>query len=93
MENKEILEYLDEWYYTASDDELLTISEFVNGVEEDLKYFDKVDTIDVKPAHWPFAIEVDFLREDEANHILSNEDALANSSSTKDGYVKYVKVV
>lgn len=93
MEKSKILEYLDEWYYTANEEELVHIIDFVSGVEADLQYFDKIDTTGIEPAHWAFDVEVDYLREDVVNHLLSNEEALANAASTQDGYVKYVKVV
>jgi aspartyl-tRNA(Asn)/glutamyl-tRNA(Gln) amidotransferase subunit C len=66
------------------------IDEFLPQLKEVLEAFSKLDEVDAKDAKPSFQpIELrNAMREDAATECLSQEEALKNSPSTKDGYFK-----
>lgn len=93
MTKDEIKILLDDLYLSANEEELEFINnEFLN-LFATLKYYDDVDTTNVKESSWPFKVINTYLRDDIINHTLEVDDALKNASETENDFVKYVKVV
>ncbi len=71
------------------------IEEFLPQLQEILKAFDRLDTIDVKdekPSFQPIPLE-NVARHDVVEKCLSQEQALKNTKNKKDGYFMGPKVM
>ena len=71
------------------------LKEFLPQLSEMLEAFSKLDEVDVagvEPSIQPIELR-DVMREDEPRECLSQDDALKNSSNTKDGYFKGPRAV
>lgn len=93
MDNKQVKEYLNTLYVDADAEELDFVTSEVNRALDIIHLLDGIDTTDEKMASWPYEVETEELRDDVVDHLISNEEVLQNAADTKDGYVKYVKVV
>ena len=58
-----------------------------------IKQLQEIDTEGVEPMVYPFEQEVQYLREDVVEHVISQEDALCNVKEVSLGHVKLPKVV
>ncbi len=58
-----------------------------------IKQLQEIDTEGVEPMVYPFEQEVQYLREDVVEHVISQEDALCNAKEVSLGHVKLPKVV
>lgn len=58
-----------------------------------LELLDKIDTSEVAEMIYPFADETSFMRPDEVNHVLSQDEALANAPKKEGPYFVIPKVV
>ncbi len=71
------------------------IKKFLPQMEEILKSFSKLDTLDVskvEPSFQPILIKNVF-RADKARKCLTQQEALSNTTHKKDGYFKGPRVV
>ncbi len=68
-----------------SDDEVADMTLDLNNIIESLAPITEFDLDGVEPTFHPIAGLVNVMREDEPAPGFSQEEALANSSSTKDG--------
>ena len=71
------------------------LEEFRLQISQILDYVDQlssIDTGDIDPDDFIHS-QRNIMRNDEVQESLSNEDALANSGRTKDGYFKVPQVV
>lgn len=93
MNRNEIKECLTTININIDEQELDDIYEKVNEIDQYLALLNKVNTEYVEGMSFPFALTSNYLREDEVDDMLTQEEALANASEVEDGYVKYVKVV
>ena len=79
--------------FDISDDEMPALIEEYNMFMNHVQFLESIDTQDVEPLAFPYAVETTFLREDEVIHIISREDALKNAKSIQDYQIKVPKVV
>jgi aspartyl-tRNA(Asn)/glutamyl-tRNA(Gln) amidotransferase subunit C len=93
MNRNEIKECLTTININIDEQELDDIYEKVNEIDQYLALLNKVNTEYVEGMSFPFALTSNYLREDEVDDMLTQEEALANANEVEDGYVKYVKVV
>ena len=93
MEKEQIKVLLDDLYLDASELELDFIQREFKNIARAVDYFSLIDTTNLQPITWPFPVVSTYLRDDVVDHLLTNEETLKNAAATKDGYVKYVKVV
>ncbi len=71
------------------------VKKFVPELKAVLEAFSKLDSLDVsreEPSFQPIPLQNVF-REDKIGKCLSNEEALSNTKSKKDGYFKGPRVV
>lgn len=93
-DTKEMLKQLGrKTMFHISDEEMPDLIEEYNVFMNHVKALEAIDTDDIEPLAFPYEIETSFLREDEANHIISREDALKNAHSVQDHQIKVPKVV
>jgi len=79
--------------FNVSDEEMPALVEEYNVFMSHVKALEAIQTDNVEPLAFPYEIETTFLREDEANHVISREDALQNAKVKQDNQVKVPKVV
>ena len=79
--------------FDLNDEEAEDIVKEFETLEKQLKLLDEVNTEGVEPMVYPFEDETTFLRKDEVNHVISQEDALANVKDKIEGHFILPKVV
>ena len=80
--------------FDMTDEELdRTLIDF-NVILDQIDLLSQIDGLDdVEPMIFPYSVYSDYLREDEVEEPLSQEEALKNAKETKDGMIKIPKVV
>ncbi|MBP3398741.1 MAG: Asp-tRNA(Asn)/Glu-tRNA(Gln) amidotransferase subunit GatC [Erysipelotrichaceae bacterium] len=58
-----------------------------------LQLLEAIDTTGVEPMVYPFETPTVYLREDEENHTISQEEALSNASKVVQGHFSVPRVV
>ena len=58
-----------------------------------LQLLEAIDTTGVEPMVYPFETPTVYLREDEENHTISQEEALSNASKVVQGHCSVHRVV
>lgn len=92
--NKEYFKRLaNQLMFDLNDEEAEDIVKEFETLEKQLKLLDEVNTEGVEPMDYPFEDETTFLRKDEVNHVISQEDALANVKDKIEGHFILPKVV
>ena len=79
--------------FNITDEEMPALVEEYNIFMSHVKALEAIDTYDVEPLAFPYEIETTFLREDDACHVISRDDALKNAKSIQDNQIKVPKVV
>lgn len=79
--------------FEISDEEMPTLIQEYQIFMSHVKALESIDTENVDPLVFPYEIETTFLREDEVNHMISQEDALKNAPSVQEYHIKVPKVV
>lgn len=96
------MEQFDEHYFRVlanqimfdlSDEEIKELKEDFTVLLDQLDLLNQIDTEAVEEMIYPFEAPTSYLRDDEANHIITQEEALSNVSSKKEGHVLVPKVV
>ena len=77
----------------VNDEEIADLKAEFEILRRQVQLFERVDTEGVEPMVYPFEEETTFLREYVADHVLSQQDALANAKSVRAGHVHVPKVV
>ena len=93
MEISEVKKLAEMLMFKPSDEEAQEIIEEFKTFDRQLALLDKIDTEAVEEMIFPFDVKTSFLRDDEADHILSQDDVLKNVAKTKQGHVVVPKVV
>ena len=93
MEISEVKKLAEMLMFQLSDEEAQEIIEEFKIFDRQLALLDKIDTEAVEEMIFPFDVKTSFLRDDEADHILSQDDVLKNVAKTKQGHVVVPKVV
>lgn len=95
MENKEaMLKQLGlKTMFNISDEEMPELVEEYDIFMNHVAVLEKIDTDGIEPLAYPYEIETTFLREDEANDVISREEILKNAKSVEDNQIKVPKVV
>lgn len=93
MEISEVKKLAEMLMFKLSDEEAHEIIEEFKTFDRQLALLDKIDTEAVEEMIFPFDVKTSFLRDDEADHILSQDDVLKNVAKTKQGHVVVPKVV
>lgn len=95
MENKEeMLKHLAlKTMFEIKDEELSDLVAEYDIFMNHVAVLQEIDTTNVEPLAFPYIIETDFLREDNANDVISIEDVLKNAKDVQDNQIKVPKVV
>ncbi len=93
MEISEVKKLAEMLMFKLSDEEAQEIIEEFKTFDRQQALLDKIDTEAVEEMIFPFDVKTSFLRDDEADHILSQDDVLKNVAKTKQGHVVVPKVV
>lgn len=81
-------------YFDMTDQELDTLLEEFKVVTRQMELIGLIEGVDeLEPMTFPFDCETTFLREDIPTTPLTQEEALRNANSKKDGQIKLPKVV
>lgn len=79
--------------FEVNDKEAEEIAEEFKTFDKQLELLDKIDTSNVQEMIYPFDIETTYLRKDEADHQISQDDVLNNAAKVKEGHIVVPKVV
>lgn len=79
--------------FDLSDEEIDEIQDEFKVLLTQMDLLSEIDTEGVEEMVYPFEFETSFIREDEVVNVLTQEVALSNVSSTKEGHVHVPKVV
>ncbi|MGM9959806.1 MAG: Asp-tRNA(Asn)/Glu-tRNA(Gln) amidotransferase subunit GatC [Allobaculum sp.] len=79
--------------FSLSDEEVGELKKDFAAVEKQMELFETIDTEGVEPMVYPFEAPTTFLREDVADEVLSQQDALVNAPDVRMGHVHVPKVV
>lgn len=71
----------------------IEIENEINNFKKYLSILDKIDTTDVEEMIYPIDIETSYLRNDEANHFLNNEELFKNTDKIIENHLTVPKVV
>ena len=78
--------------FNISDEEMPELVEEYDIFMNHVAVLEKIDTDGIEPLAYPYEIETTFLREDEANDVISREEILKNAKSVEDNQIKVPKV-
>lgn len=93
MEISEVKKLAKMLMFELSDKEAQEIIDEFKTFDCQLSLLEKIDTEGVDEMIYPFDDETSFLREDKADHLLSQDDALKNAPKVKQGHIVVPKVV
>lgn len=79
--------------FDLSDAEIEELKKDFIAVEAQVDLFDTIDTTGVEPMVYPFETPTVFLREDEIDDVLLQQEALSNVKDVRMGHVHVPKVV
>lgn len=79
--------------FDLSDQEIEELKEEFETLLEQLAILERIDTDGVEEMIYPFEDATSYLRHDEVDHVLTQNEALCNASSVKEGHVHVPKVV
>ncbi|MDD8048124.1 MAG: Asp-tRNA(Asn)/Glu-tRNA(Gln) amidotransferase subunit GatC [Thomasclavelia sp.] len=79
--------------FNITDEEMPELIEEYDVFMHHVSVLDKIDTTGVEPLAYPYEVETSYLREDEANDVISREDVLKNAKDVLDNQIKVPKVV
>lgn len=79
--------------FDINDDEAGELQEEFKLLLEQIDVLHEIDTDGVEEMIYPFEAETSFLREDQVEHVITQEEALVNAASVKAGHVHVPKVV
>ncbi len=79
--------------FDLSDEEANDIAYEFDVLIQQMNLLEKVDTENVEPMVYPFEAPTHFLREDVVEHVLTQDEALKNAPSKKNGFFVTKKVV
>ena len=69
--------------FSLSDEEVGELKKDFAAVEKQMELFETIDTEGVEPMVYPFEAPTTFLREDVADEVLSQQDALVNAPDVR----------
>ena len=93
MEKSKLEEYANHLMFRLSDEELASLEDDFVTLNAQIALLDKIDTSDVEAMVYPFNVETTYLRDDEPDHVLSQEKALANAPKQRQGHFVLPRVV
>lgn len=93
MKSEVIKELAREVRFECSEEEVKEIATAFEILENQLAFFEEINTEGVEEMIFPFDVETSFLREDVAENVRSREDILRNAAETLNGHVVVPKVV
>lgn len=79
--------------FDLSDNEISELQEEFEILLRQIDLLERIDTEGVEEMVYPFEQETSFMRDDEVDHALSQEEALSNVMTVKMGHVQIPKVV
>ncbi len=79
--------------FELNEEEAQDIQKEFETLIKQLSLLEVIDTTKVEPMVYPFEEETSFLREDEANHTVSQSEAIGNALKTKQGHFSVPRVV
>lgn len=79
--------------FDLSDEEVAELDAEFDTLLKQIELLQSVDTEGIEPMVYPFEQPTVFMREDEVNEVISQEDALSNVHKTRAGHVLVPKVV
>ncbi|MCF0111752.1 MAG: Asp-tRNA(Asn)/Glu-tRNA(Gln) amidotransferase subunit GatC [Erysipelotrichaceae bacterium] len=79
--------------FTLTEEEAEGIVEEFKVLQQQLELLEAIDTEGVEEMIYPFEAPTSFMREDEVEHVLTQEEALANVSNKYDQFVVLPRVV
>ncbi|MEG0274544.1 MAG: Asp-tRNA(Asn)/Glu-tRNA(Gln) amidotransferase subunit GatC [Longicatena sp.] len=79
--------------FDINDQEAEELKEEFKVLLDQIDVLNEIPTDGVEEMVYPFELETSFLRSDEVDRVISQEDALANVKSVKAGHVHVPKVV
>ena len=79
--------------FTLTEEEAEGIVEEFKVLQQQLELLETIDTEGVEEMIYPFEAPTSFMREDEVEHVLTQEEALANVSNKYDQFVVLPRVV
>lgn len=93
--NKDVLkDAANRLYFDMTDSEYETLLEEFANIQQEFELMGQINGVDeVVPMTFPFDVSIDFLRDDEPETPLSQEDVLKNAGNVKEGQIKLPKVV
>lgn len=93
--NKETLQIAaSKLFFTMDDSEYETLLKEFDIVYKQINIISALPDVDkVEPMTFPFDVETSYLREDETEEPLSQEDVLRNAKDVEDGHIIIPRVV
>ncbi len=79
--------------FELSDEEAQDICKEFEVLQKQLALLEAIDTTGVEEMIYPFETPTVFMREDEADHVISQEEALSNALHQTQGHFVVPKVV
>lgn len=93
MENINFKKLANQIMMDLNEQEQKELQEEFDILVEQIDLLNEIDTDQVTEMVYPFEQPVSFLRFDEVDHVLSQEEALKNVANVKMGHVHVPKVV
>lgn len=79
--------------FDLSEEEIMELDREFETLLKQIDLLDSIDTEGVEPMVYPFQQATSFLREDEVNEVITQEEALSNVHKTRARHVLVPKVV
>lgn len=83
----------EDLFFQLSDQECKNLLLEFDAIESQMDVVRKIDTKDVHPLDFPFAVKRDYLRSDIIEPSLTTQEVLSSAGQVKDNYVVINKVI
>lgn len=79
--------------FDLSDEEVSQLQDEFKELLQQISLLEEINTDGVEEMIYPFEASTSYLREDNVDHVISQEEALSNVKSVKAGHIHVPKVV
>lgn len=79
--------------FELSDEEAMRLVEEFSTLQQQLALLDRIDTDGIEEMVYPFENDTFYLRQDQVDHVITQEEAMANVTKKLEGHFVLPKVV
>lgn len=93
LSKESFLKLANDIMFDLNEQEIDELTDEFDTLMQQMQLLDNIDTSSVAEMVYPFEEETTYMREDEIENILTQEETLLNARNSKDGLLVVPKVV